>query len=126
LEILKKKKLAGDAETKRLEESRSALKAEIGGLVKELEQNKRQAESDSKQIVELLHERDILNKSVIKADERTKAQIELVQRHKGQANTLAKDLQRWKGEHHLKLHRIHELDSTRKICIRSCRRERTP
>merc|ERR1712066_776084 len=31
----------------------------------------------------------------------------------GQANTLGKDLQRWKMEHQLKLHRIHELDKQR-------------
>jgi len=37
----------------------------------------------------------------------------LVTRHKGQANTLAKDLQRWKVELQLKLHRIHELDKQR-------------
>merc|ERR1719277_1646088 len=71
------------------------------------------SEQDSKQIIDLLHERDILNKNVTKGDERSKAQVELVMRHKGQANNLAKDLQRWKVELQLKLHRIHELDKQR-------------
>merc|ERR1719277_2848026 len=71
------------------------------------------SEQDSKQIVDLLHERDILNKNVTKGGERSKAQVELVMRHKGQANNLAKDLQRWKVELQLKLHRIHELDKQR-------------
>merc|ERR1719277_96350 len=71
------------------------------------------SEQDSKQIVDLLHERDILNKNVTKGGERSKAQVELVMRHKGQANNLAKDLQRWKVELQLKLHRIHELDKAR-------------
>merc|ERR1719198_2854075 len=34
-------------------------------------------------------------------------------RHEAQANTLEKDLQRWKSELQLKLHRIHELDKQR-------------
>jgi len=78
-----------------------------------MEQLKRQAEVDSKQIVDLLHERDILNKAVIKADERSRQQVELVTRHKSQANTLGKDLQRWKMELQLKLQRIAELNRQR-------------
>merc|ERR1712032_1740580 len=62
---------------------------------------------------DMLHERDILNKNVIKADDRTKQQVDLVKRHEGQANTLGKDLQRWKTELQLKLFRIHELDKQR-------------
>merc|ERR1719382_2282866 len=54
-----------------------------------------------------------MNKGLTKGEERTKVQMELVQRHKGQANTLGKDLQRWKVELQLKLHRIHELDKQR-------------
>merc|ERR1719384_1571288 len=34
-------------------------------------------------------------------------------RHKGQANTLAKDLQRWKTELQLQKQRMHELDKQR-------------
>jgi len=113
LEQNKKAKASGDVETKRLEESRNALKNEVMALTKDLDELKTQSEHDSKQIIDLLHERDILNKNVIKGDERSKAQVELVMRHKGQANTLGKDLQRWKVELQLKLHRIHELDKQR-------------
>eukprot|EP00747_Dinoflagellata_sp_TGD_P210717 gnl/TRDRNA2_/TRDRNA2_83982_c0_seq2.p1 gnl/TRDRNA2_/TRDRNA2_83982_c0~~gnl/TRDRNA2_/TRDRNA2_83982_c0_seq2.p1 ORF type:complete len:859 (+),score=296.61 gnl/TRDRNA2_/TRDRNA2_83982_c0_seq2:153-2729(+) len=112
-EGLKKKKAQGDAETQQLESQRNALKAEINNLTKELESLKKQANLDSKQIVDLLHERDILNKNAIKADERTKKQIDLVRRHEGQANTLAKDVQRWKIELQLKKGRLHELDKQR-------------
>jgi len=108
-EGLKKKKQFGDAETQKLEGSRNALKSSIDCLVKELEGLKKQAEVDNKQIVDMLHERDFLNKNVIKADERTKSQIDLVKRHAGQANTLAKDLQRWKMELRNKKLNIDEL-----------------
>jgi len=112
-DILRKKQISGQAETKKLEESRNFLKGEIKGLVEEMERLKKQAELENKQIVDLLHERDILNKNVMKADDKTKAQVDLVKRHEGQANTLAKDLQRWKTELQLKLFRIHELDKLR-------------
>merc|ERR1719329_898525 len=78
-----------------------------------MESLKKTAELDSKQIVDLVHERNILNKNVMKAHDRTKDQVDLVKRHEGQANTLAKDLQRWKTELQLKLFRIHELDKVR-------------
>merc|ERR1719171_930234 len=78
-----------------------------------VEKMKKTAEEQSKQIVDLLHERDILNKNVIKADDRTKKQLDLVKRHEGQANTLVKDVQRWKLELQNKLQRVHELDKQR-------------
>jgi len=112
-EALKKKKAADDHETAKLTDSRNALKAEIGELTKTTERLKKTAEEHNKQIVDLLHERDILNKNVIKADDRTKTQVDLVKRHESQANTLAKDVQRWKLELQNKLHRVHELDKQR-------------
>merc|ERR1719171_2181087 len=78
-----------------------------------VEKMKKTAEEQSKQIVDLLHERDILNKNVIKADDRTKKQLDLVKRHEGQANTLLKDVGRWKLELQSKLQRVHELDKQR-------------
>eukprot|EP00933_Yihiella_yeosuensis_P024988 TRINITY_DN1936_c0_g1_i3.p1 TRINITY_DN1936_c0_g1~~TRINITY_DN1936_c0_g1_i3.p1 ORF type:complete len:790 (+),score=229.12 TRINITY_DN1936_c0_g1_i3:233-2602(+) len=113
LAALQKKKQQGDAETKRLEESKNTLKTELGNLTKTLESFKREAEQHEKSITDLLHERDILGKSLMKGDERSKQQVELVEMHKGQAQTLGKDLQRWKAELQLKLGRIHELDRQR-------------
>merc|ERR1719191_1639145 len=113
LEALKKKKAADDQETAQLENSKDALKGEISELGKKIERMKKQAEEHNKQIVDLLHERDILNKNVIKADDRTKKQLDLVKRHEGQANTLVKDVQRWKLELQNKLQRVHELDKQR-------------
>jgi len=113
LEALRKEKASGDAETQRLEAQSKALRGEITGLTKELEELHKQADSDSKLIVEIMHERDILTKNVIKGDERSKQQVELVMRHEAQANTLDKDLKRWKAELQLKLHRTHELDKQR-------------
>jgi len=108
-ETLRRAKEAGDVETQKLNNATSGLRTEIAGLTKEMETCRRQAEAHSKQISDLLHERDVLNKAAIKADERTKQQVELVIRQKAQVNTLSKDLQRWKMEQQLKLQRINEL-----------------
>lgn len=113
LEALQRNKDTCDADRKRMEESRNALRAEVANLTKELENSKRSAESHEKQVLDLQHERDILGKALMKGDEKSKTQVDLVDRHKSQAQNLGKDLQRWKAELQLKLHRIHELDRQR-------------
>jgi len=113
LDALKKTKGQNDAQNTQLEATSRALRGEISDLAKGLEELKRQAEGDGKTVADIMHERDILTKNVMKGDERSKTQIELVLRHEAQANTLDKDLKRWKSELQLKLHRIHELDKQR-------------
>lgn len=113
MDALTKKKQQGDADTMRLQESRDSLKSEISELTKILDDLQKASESDSKMITDILHERDMLTKNVIKGEERSKAQVELVMRHKGQANTLAKELQRWKAELGTQKQRMHELDNQR-------------
>merc|ERR1719262_476232 len=53
---------------------------------------RKQVDTDGHQIVDLLHERDLLNKNVIKADDRTKKQTELVKRHDDAAEELEKEV----------------------------------
>ena len=43
----------------------------------------------------LLRERDILNKNVIKSDDKTKKQIDLVKNKESEVITLKKDIGRW-------------------------------
>ena len=45
-----------------------------------------------------MRERDILNKSVVKADDRTKKQIDVVKGQETQAVNMQKDITRWKWE----------------------------
>ena len=97
LDELKKTKAQNDADNAKLEATNRALRGEIANLTKELGDLKKQSDQDSKDITDIMHERDILSKNVMTGDERTKTQIELVSRHEGQANTLEKDLKRWKA-----------------------------
>jgi len=113
LEALQSQKDKDDAESRRLEARTIFMRGDVSDLQKELEKLKRESEAQEKQVTDLLHERDILGKALMKGDERSKQQVELVDLHKGQAQTLSKDLHRWKSELDLKLQRIHELDRQR-------------
>ncbi|CAK9086395.1 unnamed protein product [Durusdinium trenchii] len=113
LEALQALKDKDDAESRRLEARSTQMRGEVSELRKELEKLKRDSEAQEKQVTDLLHERDILGKALMKGEERSKQQVELVDLHKGQAQTLSKDLHRWKSDLDLKLQRIHELDRQR-------------
>merc|ERR1719252_135107 len=83
-----------------------ALATALQGRVQKLT---RQEEADAKAIIDMLHERDILNKNSVKADERTKEQMDLVKRHGAQANNLTLEVQRWKAALRETLKRENEL-----------------
>merc|ERR1711871_1399389 len=72
-----------------------------------------QVDEDGHQIVDLLHERDLLNKNVIKADDRTKKQTELVKRHETTTQGLEKEVGGVKKSLQEKVVQLHELDKTR-------------
>ncbi|CAE7236113.1 Cfap58 [Symbiodinium natans] len=113
LEALQSLKDKDDAESRRLEAKTTDMRAQVKKLQEDLDKQKEDSETHEKQITDLMHERDILGKALMKGDERSKQQAELVELHKGQAITLSKDLHRWKTELNLKLERIHELDRQR-------------
>merc|ERR1719440_1359071 len=97
-EALKKKTETVEEQRRGAEVDRSEIKAETKVLGLEVEQKSKEVDADRKKIEDLLRERDILNKNVIKTDERTKKQIDLVKRQETQQHNLAKDIQRWKGD----------------------------
>lgn len=70
LQALKKKKCQGSQKTHSLQNSMSlnSLKSEITDLAKKIDERRKTAEVESEQMVDLLHERDFLNKNVIKTD----------------------------------------------------------
>merc|ERR1719262_703647 len=95
---LKKKEKALEEEKKNHEGNRNELRTELKTLQEKLDTVGRESDGDRKKIEDLLRERDILNKNVIKADERTKRQIDLVKRQETQAVNLQKDIARWKHD----------------------------
>eukprot|EP00747_Dinoflagellata_sp_TGD_P162860 gnl/TRDRNA2_/TRDRNA2_180945_c0_seq1.p1 gnl/TRDRNA2_/TRDRNA2_180945_c0~~gnl/TRDRNA2_/TRDRNA2_180945_c0_seq1.p1 ORF type:complete len:877 (+),score=320.21 gnl/TRDRNA2_/TRDRNA2_180945_c0_seq1:83-2632(+) len=113
LEGLKKKERALDDERKDLEGKRNELKLDLKTNQEKLDQLRHDGDSDRKKIEDLLRERDILNKNVIKADERTRKQIDLVKRQETQAMNLQKDIARWKQDAQEFKKRIFELEKQR-------------
>merc|ERR1711937_629050 len=108
-EKLLKDKGSRDIERTELEKSRNALKAQVVALQARVQKLTRQEEADAKAIIDMLHERDVLNKNSVKADERTKEQMDLVKRHGAQANNLSREVQRWKAALRDTLKRENEL-----------------
>jgi len=97
MDKLKKEKAASDTQRADMEKDRNELRAEVTSLQKSIEKLKRQEETDHKAVLDMLHERDILNKNVVRAEDRTKEQMDLVKRHESQANNLAREVGRWKA-----------------------------
>merc|ERR1719453_45484 len=109
-DTLKKEKEQADAERSSAEGQRVELRNMITALQKKIEKLKRQEEADNKLVVDLLHERDILNKGVVRADDRCKDQHDLVKRHESQANNLQREVSTWKSALGETLKRVHELE----------------
>lgn len=114
IEALKKKDKVLDDERKEVESQRDKLKDELKTLQEQADQMKRDSDVDRKKIEDLLRERDILNKSVVKADERTRDQIDLVKRQETLSMNLSKDIARWKQDALDFKNRIADLDLQRK------------
>merc|ERR1711904_757599 len=112
-DLLKRKERSLEEERKELETNRNGIKQDIKEIQEDLDKKGREADSDKKKIEDLLRERDILNKNVIKADERTKKQIDLVKRQETQALNLSKDIARWKQDAQEFKKRIFELEKQR-------------
>lgn len=112
-EALKKKDKQAAEEQMDCEAQRNTLKLELKTEQDKHDQLKRDSDGDRKKIEDLLRERDILNKNVIKADERTKKQIDLVKRQETLALNMQKDIARWKQDAQEFRKRIFDLEKQR-------------
>uniref|UniRef100_A0A8C0XMZ5 Cilia- and flagella-associated protein 58 central coiled coil domain-containing protein n=1 Tax=Castor canadensis TaxID=51338 RepID=A0A8C0XMZ5_CASCN len=81
-----------------VEQHKETLKNQILGLEREVDASKKQAELDKKAMDELLRERDILNKNMLKAVSATQKQVELVKLHEQAKRNLEEEIQNYKEE----------------------------
>jgi len=112
-EALKKKHKQIEDEREEAEGRRNELKTEVGSTQERTDGLKKDGDVDRKKIEDLLRERDILNKNVVKADERTKKQIDMVKRQETQAMNMQKDIGTWKQDAQDFRKRIFELEKQR-------------
>ncbi|NXI41847.1 CFA58 protein, partial [Galbula dea] len=92
---------------------RNNLKNEISRLERELEAAKKQAEIDKKAIDELVRERDLLNKNLVRATNATQKQINLVKLHEQSKKNLEQEIQNYKNEAQKQRKIIYQLEKER-------------
>ncbi|XP_048360877.1 cilia- and flagella-associated protein 58 isoform X2 [Sphaerodactylus townsendi] len=97
-ELMQRKLRVVEEHKTQAEFERDTLKNQISGLEKELETAKKQAEIDKKAIDELVRERDILNKNLLKAAGVTQKQMNLVKLHEQSKKNLEEEIQNFKDE----------------------------
>uniref|UniRef100_A0A8C5WWS3 Cilia and flagella associated protein 58 n=1 Tax=Laticauda laticaudata TaxID=8630 RepID=A0A8C5WWS3_LATLA len=97
-EVMQRKLRVVEENKTQAECERDTLKNQIAGLEKELEAAKKQAEVDKKAIDELVRERDILNKNLLKAASVTQKQMNLVKLHEQSKKNLEEEIQNYKDE----------------------------
>jgi len=112
-EALRRRDRSLDDERLEMDGQRNELKQDLRSAQDRMEGLRRDGDADRKKIEDLLRERDILNKNVIKADERTKRQIDLVKRQETQAMNMQKDIARWKQDAQEFRKRIRDLEKQR-------------
>ncbi|KGL90495.1 Coiled-coil domain-containing protein 147, partial [Charadrius vociferus] len=96
---------------------RNTLKNQISGLERELEAAKKQAEIDKKAIDELVRERDMLSKNLVKATTATQKQINLVKLHEQSKKNLEEEIQSYKNEAQKQRKIIYQLEKERDCFI---------
>eukprot|EP00429_Kryptoperidinium_foliaceum_P068096 CAMPEP_0176067884 /NCGR_PEP_ID=MMETSP0120_2-20121206/33885_1 /TAXON_ID=160619 /ORGANISM="Kryptoperidinium foliaceum, Strain CCMP 1326" /LENGTH=844 /DNA_ID=CAMNT_0017401503 /DNA_START=53 /DNA_END=2583 /DNA_ORIENTATION=+ len=110
---LKRRRALDDEERTSLELQRAVLKTDTENLIREIDLVKKQVEADSKTIQDIRRDREGLNRGVIRADDKTKKQTELVKKHEGRAATLEKEVERVKLDLQEAVKKVYELDKTR-------------
>ncbi|KAJ8415994.1 hypothetical protein AAFF_G00380160, partial [Aldrovandia affinis] len=80
------------------EQQRDTLKNLIAGLERELESNQKQMKVDKKAIRELMREKDIVNKNLIKAASAAKKQLNVVKLHEQSKKNLEQEIKNYKDE----------------------------
>ncbi|KAF6019521.1 ccdc147 [Bugula neritina] len=96
-----------------VEQSKETLKGNITALERELESARKQAEMDKKAIDDLVRERDILNKNMLKAGAATQKQQNLVKLHEQSKKTLEQEIQNYKEEAQKQRKIIYQLEKER-------------
>ncbi|EPT29809.1 flagellar associated protein [Toxoplasma gondii ME49] len=112
-DLLKRKMQQTEDDRKALDDQHAALKSEISGIEKEVEALKQQAEADKKNIGNLLRERDLLSKNLLRTDDATKKHEEALKRHEAHALQLQREAERYRKDIEIQQAKIRELESHR-------------
>lgn len=95
---IQKRVEAAEEQRNQIESDRNKLKAKIEEETEETKRAKKELDSEKKKIEDVLRERDILNKNVIKTDARIRKDIDLVAHEETLRLNIQKDVERWKAD----------------------------
>ncbi|KXJ18417.1 cilia- and flagella-associated protein 58 [Exaiptasia diaphana] len=112
-EAIQRKLRAVEDQKLEVEQQKETLKSQIAGLEKELEASKKQSEQDRKAIDDLVRERDILNKNLLKAAGATQKQLGVVRLHEQTKKNLEQEIQNYKDEAQKQRKIIYQLEKER-------------
>ncbi|XP_026128390.1 cilia- and flagella-associated protein 58-like [Carassius auratus] len=96
-----------------VDNQRETLKNQITGLEREMEIAKKQMDTDKKAIDELMRERDILNKNMIKAANETDKQQTIVKLHEQSKKSLEQEILNYRDEAQKQRKIIYQLEKER-------------
>ncbi|XP_046562780.1 cilia- and flagella-associated protein 58-like [Haliotis rubra] len=112
-EVIQRKLRQAEDQKGEVEQQRETLKGQVIGLERELEAAKKQGEADKKGIDDLVRERDILNKNLLKAASATQKQLHLVKLHEQSKKNLEQEIQNYKEEAQKQRKIIYQLEKER-------------
>merc|ERR1719182_407416 len=112
-ESMKRKKELEDEEVVDLDRQRESLKSDLQTMIRELERIKGFAEKDGKQIADLRHEHDMLNKNIVKSYDKTGKQKDIVTGHRALSAEMSKEIEEQKQLLADAVKRAHHLDKQR-------------
>ncbi|XP_030058639.1 cilia- and flagella-associated protein 58 [Microcaecilia unicolor] len=112
-EVIQRKYRQMEDQKIEVDQQRETLKNQISGIEREMETTKKQAEIDKKAIDELVRERDLLNKNMLKAATATQKQLNLVKLHEQSKKNLEEEIQNYKDEAQKQRKIIYQLEKER-------------
>eukprot|EP00928_Gymnodinium_smaydae_P071063 TRINITY_DN54745_c0_g1_i1.p1 TRINITY_DN54745_c0_g1~~TRINITY_DN54745_c0_g1_i1.p1 ORF type:complete len:860 (+),score=226.98 TRINITY_DN54745_c0_g1_i1:170-2749(+) len=112
-DALRRRKALDDNERHDMELSRAMLRSDAENLLREIDQLRHQVDSHQTMVAEISRERENLNRSVIRTDEKTKKQTEQARLHETRTQQLEKDVSRVKEDLTEAVKKVYELDKAR-------------
>jgi len=107
---LKRRKALDDEARHEIEASQGVLKADTENLIREIELLRKQVDEDSHTIRDIQREREVLNRAVVRTDDKTKKQSDLVKLHDTRSGALEKDVNRLKQDVQESVKKLVDLD----------------
>merc|ERR1719261_1936455 len=112
-DAMQRKKQMEDEVLHDLDRQSAQLKDDLKGMMRQLDRLKTFSERDMKQIQDLRHEHDVLNKNIVKSHDKTKVQKEAVADHEATSNEMREEIKEQKQLLAEAMKRAHDMDKQR-------------